>query len=393
MCCCPARLTNLRSMDENADMTTALKATDKSAANPKRLRTTRLDMVLLLSCMTLAAAAQTEPPVVPGRDTVPVSADGTAVQSPRIPPVYHGTDGRRTPTSGEKLWKSPAPDWEAQALLFRMRDSNEPEARARALEMLPLDEAKASDLERLFFAAQDPTPSVQQAAWSALDRCPEKDLFAYVIRTLAWGTEDRVRPLDAALPRLGSRLEKMMTATLETELEAPRHRRAAAYFLGRSGVEGAAPLLAKCAQAGQDDLAETSAVALSMLRSPGALRDWEAMLTHQDTTIQTVAVRALADLDTPPARRAVFETASGKRGAGRMAEQEAARSIGRWAENESIPALIDIMRVNTPLNTLAAKLLHEKTGQNFGTSPEPWERWLQEGGEKRGQAQVEPFPE
>lgn len=352
-----------------------------------------LGVTALMLCGMLSAPAQETAPVVPGRDTGPTAAavgstDGVSATESKVPSAFPAVPGRTRPVKGEVLWKGAAPDWEARALLFRMRDSDDPQVRARALEMLPLDEAKASDLERLFFAAQDPQPSMQQAAWTSLDRCPEKDLFAYAIRTLAWGAEDRVRPLDAALPRLGARLEKLMTATLEAEIEAPRHRRAAAYCLGRSGAEAAAPLLAKHAQTGQGDLAQTCAVALSMLRSPGALRDWEAMLTHQDTVIRTIAVRALADLDTQPARRALFETAAGKREAGRPAEQEAARMIAQWPEADSIPALIDIMRVNTPLNSLAAKLLHDKTGQSFGASPETWDRWLQQGGQKRGQAEV-----
>ncbi len=374
-----------------------LDMTKRASEKVKHLRGTywhllvQAGVVASISCGAIVAAAQPDTPAVPGRGTsVPayteVPPDSVDMQRPKLPPVFHGVDGRRPPTTGKVLWKGSAPDWEAKALLFRMRDSNDPEARARALEMLPLDEARASDLERLFYAAQDPQPSVQQAAWTSLDRCAEKELFAYVIRTLAWGTEDRVRPLDASLPKLGPRLEKMMTATLETELEAARHRRAAAYCLGRSGAQTAAPLLAKHALAGQGDLAETCAVALSMLRAPSALHDWETMLSHQDTTIQSVAVRALADLDTAPARRALFETAAGKRQAGRAAEQEAARMVGRWPDSESIPALIDIMRANTPLNTLAGRLLHDKTGQNLGASAEAWDHWLQQGGQKRGPA-------
>lgn len=358
-----------------------------------RLRLTCLVMGALLLFAMLSAAAQDGTPVVPGRDAAPTAATEDTEAAPpsqesKVPSAFPPADGGRRPTTGEVLWKGAAPDWESRALLFRMRDSSEPEVRARALEMLPLDEARESDFERLFFAAQDPQPAVQQAAWTSLDRCAEKELFAYVIRTLAWGAEDRVRPLDAALPRLGARLEKLMTATLETDLETARHRRAAAYCLGRSGAQAAAPLLAKHAQTDQGDLAQTCAVALSMLRAPDALRDWEAMLTHQDSVIQTVAVGALAELDTPPARRALFETATGQRGAARPAEQEAARRVARWPDADSLPALIEIMRVNTPLNALAARLLHEKTGQSFGTSPEPWASWLQQGGQKRGQAEV-----
>ena len=373
------------------------KMEDEHSRQAGRICPLCLAVMAMMLCGTLGAPAQETAPVVPGRDTGGSAATGSPDGAPapvqKVPSAFPTARGRTRPTTGEVLWKGATTDWEARALLFRMRDSDDPQVRARALEMLPLNEAKASDLERLFLAAQDPQPSMQQAAWSSLDRCPEKDLFAYTVRTLAWGTEDRVRPLDAALPRLGSRLEKMMTATLETEIEAPRHRRAAAYCLGRSGIEAAAPLLSKFAQTGQGDLAQTCAVALSMLRSPGALRDWEAMLTHQDTVIRTIAVRALADLDTAPARRALFETAAGKRDAGRPAEQEAARMVALWPDEESIPALIEIMRTNTPLNSLTAKLLHEKTGQNFGASPEPWESWLQQGGEKRGQAEVQQTPE
>lgn len=352
-----------------------------------------LGMAFLVLCFMLPTVAQTATPTVPGRDSGPaVTTDGATedAQAPesKVPAAFPTATGGRRPTTGDVLWKGASPDWDARALLFRMRDSDEPQVRARALEMLPLNAAKESDFERLFFFAQDPQAPVRQAAWSSLDRCPEKDLFAYVIRTLAWGAEDRVLPVDAALPRLGPRLDAMMTATLEAEIETPRHRRAAAYCLGRSGAEAAAPLLAKYAQTGQGDLAQTCAVALSMLRSPGALRDWEAMLTHQDTTIQTLAVRALADLDTAPARQALFETALGRREAGRAAEQEAARRVGQWPDEESIPALIEIMRTNTPLNAVAAKLLHEKTGQSLGTSPESWEAWLQQGGQKRGQGEV-----
>jgi len=386
-------LTNRKAMVENADMINIPPVCEERRHNRLRLKPLLAAAALFLAFGTQVATAQTDRPVVPGRDALQPSDENAAPRPLRIPPVYHGPDGHGSPTTGQKLWKKTGTDLEAQALLFRMRDSNDPEARARALEMLPLDQAKSSDLERLFWAAQDLTPAVQQAAWTSLDHYPQKELFAYAIRTLAWGAEERVRPLDAALPKLGPRLEKMMTATLETELEAPRHRRAAAYCLGRSGTESAVSLLSKYAQAGQGDLAQTCAVALSMLRSPVALHDWEAMLAHQDPVIQTIAVRALADLNSPPARQAVFETAAGKRSAGRMAEQEAARRIADWPDEDAIPALIDIMRQNTPLNALVAKLLREKTGQNFGTSPEPWDRWLQEGGQKRNQAQVEPLPE
>ena len=56
------------------------------------------------------AAAQTAAPLVPGRETPPTApgegpADGAAVQAPRIPPVFHGVDGRRPPTTGKVLWK------------------------------------------------------------------------------------------------------------------------------------------------------------------------------------------------------------------------------------------------------------------------------------------------
>ncbi len=376
-------------MEQNGFMITVVMKAGEHRLNSKRHLSAWLGAAVLLLCGLLSAAALAAPPVVPGRDTTPTTITGstpedTPAQEPKAPTAFPSVGPQHRPTTGKVLWKGDTTNWEARALLFRMRDSDEPQVRARALEMLPLDEGKESDFERLFLAAQDPQAPVRQAAWSSLDRCAEKDLFAYAIRTLAWGVEDRVRSLDAALPRLGPRLEEMMTATLEAEIETPRHRRAAAYCLGRSGAEAAAPLLAKCARAGQGDLAETCAVALTMLRSPGALRDWEAMLTHQDSTIRILAVRALADLDTTPARRALFETAEAKREAGRAAEQEAARRIDQWPDEESMPALIDIMRTNTPLNALAAKLLREKTGQNLGTSPEPWEKWLQQGAQKRG---------
>lgn len=343
---------------------------------------------LLLFCLNVAA--QDAGPVVPGRDHAePQGAPaGETAPASKVPPAFPGAPEPHRPTTGQKLWGGASPNWEAEALMYRMRNSEDPEARARALEMLPLDAVKESDFDRLFTAAASPETPVVRAAWTVLDRCTEKDLFAYVIRTLAWGAADRVRTLDASLPRLGPRLESLMTATLETEIEAPRHRRAAAYCLGRTGSVGAAPVLAKYAQSEQGDLAQTCAVALSMLRAPDVLRDWEAMLTHSDTAVRTVAVRALADLDTAPARRALFETAAGKREAGRQAEQEAARMIAQWADADALPALIQIMRENTALNGLTARLLHDKTGQSFGTSPEPWEAWLQQGGQKRGNAEV-----
>lgn len=264
----------------------------------------------------------------------------------------------------------------ADRLRTLMRGSTDPAARARALESLPLGREAGTRLAACARGLSDADPEVRATALKCLQETPAQEVFAHVIRTMAWGEPAEVMALDAVLPQLPPGMASLMEGTLETELEASRHRRAAAYCLGRMSATGAAPLLARHAWSGDGELASTCAMALAMLRAPGALNDWLALLEHPDNAIRVVAVRALADLGTQAAWTALRDAAAGRRANTAPAREEAARMLATLPPDESVPALIETMRANRAASAVCARLLRQITGHNFGPDPETWTRGL-----------------
>ena len=80
-----------------------------------------------------------------------------------------------------------------------------------------------------------------------------------------------VKALDAALPFLGDTIGYYMMETLRTELEAPQHRRIAAYCLGRMGIQNAAEVLEPNVWAQDTALAQACLDSLALLLPPGLL--------------------------------------------------------------------------------------------------------------------------
>ncbi|MBW7863699.1 MAG: hypothetical protein GX580_17750 [Candidatus Hydrogenedens sp.] len=302
----------------------------------------------------------------------------------RTPPVvFPGSPPKPEPSDGAQSAPS-----HAERLRTLMRHSADPAARARALETLPLDREAEARLNACAQSLSDPDPAVRGAALKCLLESPAHDLFAHVIRTMAWGEPDRVTALDAVLPQLAPKITSLLEETLNTELETPRHRRAAAYCLGRMGAASSAPALARHAWSTDGELAVTCALALAMLRDPGTLNDWLALLEHPDNTVRVLAVRALADLGTQAAWVALRDAAAGRRANTAPAREEAARMLASLPPGDAVPALITTMRANRAMGAPCARLLRQITGHNFGPDPEAWERGLFE--EQLGDAPLVP---
>ncbi len=308
-------------------------------------------------------------PYVPGRpDTPPPPPPAEQAPAPLVPPAFPG----QTPGGAANTGNGAG----AARVLDLMAESADPAARARALETLPLSENAEHDIGLCVSGLIDPSPEVRDAAAKCAADTPPAHLFAYVMRTLAWGTPEKVRALDAALPRLAGLMDTLLLETLNTELETPRHRRAAAYCLGRMGVVAAAEPLARHAWATEPQLADTCARALGMLRCPGAYNDLTALMEHPDTALRMTALRALADMNTPPGWRAVADTAAGKTGQGARVRMEAVRLMGMLPVEEAVPALLDVMRADKSMAQPAARVLKKITGLNYGPDPEAWAREL-----------------
>ena len=312
-------------------------------------------------------------PYVPGRpdDAPPAPTPDAApdeAPAPLIPPAFPAQAPGSTAATGDNAGSGRVHEL--------MAESADPSARARALETLPLSENAEHGISRCVAGLGDPSPEVREAAAKCVTDTPPAHLFAYVMRTMAWGTPEKVRALDAALPRLAGPMDALLLETLNTELETPRHRRAAAYCLGRMGVVPAAQSLARHAWAPDPDLAGTCARALGMLRWPGAYNDLVALMEHPDMAARMASMRALAEMNTPPGWRAVADTAAGKTGQGARVRAEAVRLLGMLPVVEAIPALLDVMRADKSMAQPAARVLKEITGLNYGPDPEAWAREL-----------------
>ncbi len=356
---------------------------------------TRRKALTLFTALLMATAggladAQAPPdapsalPHVPGRPTATAGVPPAAGES-RMPGAFPQNDPAPAPDESVASPKSSAP-----ALLEQMRRDPDPEVRARALEAWPLTEARESALTGAFSELDSPDPALRAAARRMVDGAPAEELFAYLMRTLSWGAPERVYAVDAALPGMGRKVESLLSGTLETEIEDMRHRRVAAYCLGRIGNPANAALLVKYAWSEDRDLADACIQGLALLRAPQTVGDWSALLDHEDADVKLQAVAALGGIDTPPARRILMEVATGARPQGLAVQQAAAEQAAGWAAVDAVPALVEILRANTALVSPVTRLLRQKTGKNFGPDPNAWTRWMMEGdGEEQGTVAVE----
>ena len=314
-------------------------------------------------------AAPSPAPHVPGRPAgaIPTPAPETA-PSLEVPPAFPESE------QGGDTGQDGSPD--TGRLPALLSDSADPSARARALEAFPLSANAEQEIGRCVAGLLDASPEIRDAAAKCAADTPPAHLFAYMIRTMAWGDPEAVRTLDAALPRLAGLADALLLETLGTELETARHKRAAAYCLGRMGVTAAAEPLARLAWAPDPQLADTAARALAMLRWPGAYNALAALLEHPETSARLAALRGLAEINTPPGRRTVADTAAGSTGQAARVRMEAVRLLGMQPAVDAVPTLIDIMRADKAMAQPAARVLKEITGLNYGPDPEAWAREL-----------------
>ncbi len=302
------------------------------------------------------------PPLSSG--TPSVSGDyPTAMPTSRttLPPIKPYEPSRNTSGSA---------DW----LLERMAETDSPELRSRAAEAWPVSEADAEGLREIIRHLADSSALVRTGAKQRLSEQDRALVFAYTMRTMVGGSLEDVKALDAALPFLGDTIGYHMMETLRTELEAPQHRRIAAYCLGRMGIQSAAEVLEPNVWAQDTALAQACLDALALLLPPGSAPCWIKLLEHPEPRFRTQAVRALAALGDPKS----FDTLKGilfTSGYGEL-QGEVLRSLQNYPPEILYPLLVEVMERTLEMRSAAVRILRKRTGLDWGPRPEPWRQWL-----------------
>ena len=162
--------------------------------------------------------------------------------------------------------------------------------------------------------------------------------------------------------------------TVRTELEAPEHRRIAAYSLGRMGFQDGATVLESNVWVDDAALARACLDALALLLPPGSTPCWLKLLGHPDPQFRVVAVRALAALGDPKALDALKQILFGQ--ADTDLQSEVLRSLQEYPPELLYPLLIDVMERVDALRPAAARILRKRTNLDLGQRPGPWREWL-----------------
>lgn len=266
----------------------------------------------------------------------------------------------------------------AHAAARQMAQSEDPELRKRAIEVLAKD-GRTPTLRELLWALGDPSPGVREIALTKLAPVSPAALLESALDILLENDEESVYALDRALPGLPASVGDEFARIFRDKDQPIPLRRAAAYALGKLRVPGIAAELADGTAETEATLATSCALALYALRDTQSVPRWVPLVQHPDLNVAWLAIRALGELGGREAFATLADIAFTVTPVDPQLVPVAINAIAAWPLVDSVPALIETMRRNSGYRRTAAALLRFRTGVALGDSSEEWQEWYVNG--------------
>jgi len=307
---------------------------------------------------------------------LPVFAQSQEEEISRLSPLL--TPGTPFQAPGKKdPVISPGQTAPAYSLLYEMSVSTDPAMRMRALEAWGDSDAPEA-LMQVINGLLDADDRVRDVAAKVLSNFGAKEVFDFVLGILNQGDAYSLGQLNNALPALKTQLEDRFLDVFKDEGQELSYRSAAAYALGRMGSQAASELLAQGAWSGFPDFAYTCTEALYNIRDANSLGAWRGLLGHENGAIRRYAVYGVCTNGSMEALGILRDICLNTIPLDPPLQVEAARAINAWPAQNAIPVLIEAMQANRNVAPTAAQQLMERTGMDFGETPELWISWWME---------------
>lgn len=265
----------------------------------------------------------------------------------------------------------------AQTPLAAMALSADPAARMRALEGVA--RVRGSEMVPfVIYSLADPNVEVRDRARQSLESLDDDAVTESVVAVLAWGEPQVVAGVDAALPSLGSTLEKGMLRMIDDARTTRDERVALAYALGRLGSRKAIEPLSALAMKDDALLSAYAANALTEIDDPGALHALMNLVHHTDPNVRLPAYYGIARIGGPEALGLLTAAASLNGEPDRRVRREVIRYLGLVGDESTVHFLIGLVRERSGFVQPAIDALELITGMQHGLEGERWLEWYDE---------------
>jgi HEAT repeat protein len=271
----------------------------------------------------------------------------------------------------------PKPSTDASAVLKDVAQSDDAQTRMVALEGMAQSDAPGH-VDDFVGALADADPAVRQFAAHVLNGLPPELFLEKVLGLMQSEDTNTSACVASSLPLLRDSLEQPLIAILLRQDEEPFRRQLAASSLAYMKSTASISALANVAESAEPQLARVCASALGAIPDVVVVPQLVRLTYHPAPAVRYAALTGLAAVAAPEATVALGQISAEAREDDPALTVQAVAYLAERPGQQVIPLLIDVMRRNKDAVAGAVTALRRLTGEDYGDSPDLWEKWWQE---------------
>ncbi|MCX8064243.1 MAG: hypothetical protein N3G21_03640 [Candidatus Hydrogenedentes bacterium] len=213
----------------------------------------------------------------------------------------------------------------------------------------------------------------------ALLQKDSKTTVEKIIHYLAHGSPNESLIVDEILPNIKPDIEKLLIELFQNSKIPTQKRMAIAYALGRiKSSESAWYLFNEANTTTIYEMKYTCLQSLSNIPHSLSLEQWAEFLQGNSLNISIIACKAIFDYGGIESEQYIRKLLLGEIQTPKKVREYALSRITDYPLSILVPLLIEIMKKNSEIALDSANILKNKTGMNFGPTPQLWEKWWSE---------------
>lgn len=200
--------------------------------------------------------------------------------------------------------------------------------------------------------------------------------FNDVIHYLSQGTPEQALIIAQVLPYLKQELENVLLEEFSNPQRSHLERRAIAFALGRiQSAQSASLLWNEIQTTNSEDMIYTCVQALTNFPRTISLDQWTQLLQSPYIHVALFSAEVILEWGTAQSEEIIRRALTGEMKVFPRVLETILNRLSQYPIDKLIPLLIEVMKTNPSLTFQASSILKNRTGMNFGPSPQLWEQW------------------